>query len=113
MHKTGVARSSPVRLRPDGLTIALRVTPRSARERIEGIEIRADGEPRLRVRVRAVPDQGKANKAVIALLAKAWAVPQSAFSIVSGETARDKILFIEGAGETLAATIGSWLEAHP
>jgi uncharacterized protein YggU (UPF0235/DUF167 family) len=42
------------------------------------------------VRVTATPEAGKANAAVLALLAKALGVPKSALSIVRGETGRDK-----------------------
>lgn len=55
----------------------------------------------LRVRVSAVPDKGKANAAVVALLAKALGVPKSAVSVVSGETARMKTLDVVGDGATL------------
>jgi uncharacterized protein len=112
LRKEGAAPSAPVRLRAGGVTVALRVTPKASRESIDGIEARGDGVARLRVRVRALPDKGKANKAVIALLAKAWDLPPRALSIVSGETARDKVLLIEGAGAAIAATLTSWLEAR-
>jgi uncharacterized protein len=59
----------------------------------------------LRVRVSAVPDKGKANAAVVALLARAFDVPKSAVSLVSGETARQKTLAIAGDAGRLAAAI--------
>lgn len=59
----------------------------------------------LRVRVTAVPDKGKANTAVIGLLAKALGVPKSAVTLVSGDTARLKTVAIEGDPATLAARI--------
>jgi len=49
----------------------------------------------LRLRVAAVPDKGKANAAVIALLAKALGLPKSALSITAGDTARLKTLRID------------------
>ena len=55
----------------------------------------------LRVRVSAVPDKGKANAAVVALLAKALGVPKSAVSVVSGETSRMKTLDVVGDGALL------------
>jgi uncharacterized protein (TIGR00251 family) len=95
-----------------GLKVALRVTPNAARDRIDGVETRPGAGPQLRIRVRAVPDKGKANNAVIALLAETWDLPKSAFSIVAGETARDKTLLIDGAPEQLTALLAPWLEAH-
>ena len=59
----------------------------------------------LRVRVKAVPDKGKANAAVIALLAKALSVPKSAMTLVSGDTARLKTIEIEGDPAALAAGV--------
>jgi uncharacterized protein YggU (UPF0235/DUF167 family) len=55
----------------------------------------------LRVRVNAVPDKGKANAAVVALLARALGVPKSAISVASGETARLKTLDVVGDGAAL------------
>jgi uncharacterized protein YggU (UPF0235/DUF167 family) len=50
----------------------------------------------LRIRVKAVPDKGKANAAVIALLARALGVPKAAVTLVSGDTARLKSVAIAG-----------------
>jgi uncharacterized protein YggU (UPF0235/DUF167 family) len=59
----------------------------------------------LRVRVSAVPDKGKANAAVVALLAKALGVPKSAVSVVSGETARIKTVTVIGDGVALVEAL--------
>lgn len=83
----------------------MRVTPNAGADRIEGTELRDDGSAVLRVRVRAVPDKGKANTAVVALLAKALAVPKSAVVVISGDTARLKTIAIAGDPEALAARI--------
>lgn len=72
------------------MRLRLRVTPNAGRDAIEGFERLADGTEVLRVRVAAVPDKGKANAAVIALLAKSLGLPKSALSLVAGETARLK-----------------------
>lgn len=87
------------------MTLHLRVTPNAGADRIEGTELRDDGSAVLRVRVKAVPDKGKANAAVIALLAKALGVPKSAVTLVSGDTARLKSIAIEGDPAALAARI--------
>lgn len=89
-------------LRPDGIRLHLRATPNAGLDRIDGFETRDDGTSVLRVRVRAAPDKGKANAAVIALLAKALGVPKSAIVLVSGETARHKTLSIAGNPSGLA-----------
>ena len=70
--------------------LRLRVTPNAGRDAIEGYETLADGTEVLRIRVAAVPDKGKANAAVITLLAKALRLPKSAITLASGETSRLK-----------------------
>ena len=89
------------RLGPKGLSLFLRVTPNAGRDAIEGAGIRDDGSAVLRVRVRAVPDKGKANDAVIALLARTLDVPRSTLSITSGEAARLKTVLVAGDGAAL------------
>ena len=60
----------------------------------------------LRLRIAAVPDRGKANAAVIALLSKALGVPKSAIAVTSGETARLKTVAIAGDGTVLTERMG-------
>jgi uncharacterized protein YggU (UPF0235/DUF167 family) len=67
--------------------------------------LRDDGSVVIRVRVTAVPDKGKANAAVIVLLAKALGVPKSAISVVSGETARLKTIAVAGDPAELAGRV--------
>ncbi len=86
----------PYRRDADGLLLHLRVTPNAGADRMEGIEQRDDGTSVLRVRVSAVPDKGKANAAVIALLAKTLGIPKSSLALVSGETARLKTVRMTG-----------------
>ncbi len=89
-----------VETRADGVRVRLKVTPKASRNRCERLERDADGVLRLRVAVTAAPEKGKANKAVIALLAKALGVAKGALVVSAGETGRLKTLDIEGdAGE--------------
>jgi len=95
----------PWRAEPDGVTLFLRVTPNAGADRIEGVEQRDDGTTVLRLRVKAVPDKGKANAAVMALLAKTLGVPKSAIALVSGDTARLKTLHLAGDPAALVAAL--------
>ncbi len=95
----------PWRAEPDGVTLYLRVTPNAGTDRIEGAEQRDDGTSVLRLRVKAVPDKGKANAAVIALLAKTLGIPKSAITLISGDTARLKTLRLAGDPAALAAAL--------
>jgi uncharacterized protein YggU (UPF0235/DUF167 family) len=70
--------------------LALRVTPGA---RSEGIEL---GEDRVLVKVRAKPQDGAANTAVLALLAKALGMPTSRLRLLRGATGRDKLVQLPG-----------------
>jgi len=74
--------------------IRVRLTPRSARNEIDGWR---DGL--LRVRVTAPPVDGKANEALERLIASALGVRKSAVSVVSGTRSREKTIAIEGYSE--------------
>ena len=80
----------------DGLRLVVRLTPKSSRDRIEGAEIAADGRAFIKVRVRAVPEAGQANAALLRLLAKNLDLPASRLSLAAGATQRLKILQISG-----------------
>jgi uncharacterized protein (TIGR00251 family) len=68
-----------------GTEISVRVTPKASRNAIKS----EDGA--LRVYVTTVPEDGKANAAVVKLLSKAVGVPKSRLELVRGHTSRDKV----------------------
>lgn len=74
----------------------MRAKPRSDRDGIEGVATEADGQAWLVVRVRAPPLDGKANQAVVAVVAAALGVARSAVTLVSGQAVRRKRLRIQG-----------------
>ncbi len=81
--------------------LTVRLTPNGGRDAIDGWDTGSDGACYLKVRVSDPPDKGKANKALLALIAKAAGVPKSAVSLLSGDTQRKKILRIEGDPEDI------------
>ena len=88
------------------MRLHLRVTPNAAAAaRCDGVERRDDGSEVLRLRVTAVPDKGRANAAVIALLAEALRVPKSAVTLTAGETARLKTVEVRGEAAALIARL--------
>jgi uncharacterized protein len=91
----------------DHVRLAVRLTPNGGRDAIDGIEVTADGAAYLKARVSAAPEKGKANIALIALLAKMLRTPKSSISLVSGDTMRKKILRIEGDPEDLAEKLAA------
>jgi uncharacterized protein (TIGR00251 family) len=83
----------------------VKLTPKAGVDALEGIETGADGRCRLKVRVRAAPEKGKANAALEKLAAQMFGVPISAVSLIAGATARLKTLRIAGDPATLAARL--------
>jgi len=93
--------TTPLTQGPDGVYLAVRVTPRSRRPGIGGME--ADGA--LAVAVSAPPEDGKATAAVIGLLAEHFGLPKRAFVLTQGASARRKRFKIEGAPAALFAAM--------
>lgn len=89
-------RPAPWAAEADGLVVWMRLTPKGGRDAIDGVETLSDGRSVLKARVRAAPEDGRANAALIELLAKSLRAPKNAVSIRSGETSRVKKLFIAG-----------------
>ncbi|MCB1504061.1 MAG: DUF167 domain-containing protein [Hyphomicrobiaceae bacterium] len=83
----------------DGLVLRIRLTPKSSRDAVEGIEDTAEGAA-IRARVRAVPSDGEANAALTKLIASWLGVPKSSISLVSGGKSRIKSVAVRG--QTLA-----------
>ncbi len=93
------------RFSAQGVSIALRVTPRGGQDAIDGIETLANGRSVVKVRVRAVAEGGEANRAVTELLAKALRVPKSRVRVLSGATSRLKQVAVDGDPAQLGAAL--------
>ena len=105
-------RIGPVRVAEGGVEVAIRLTPRAGRNRIEAVVADAAGATAFKVSVTAPPEGGKANAALIALLAKAWRVPKTGIEVVAGAASRNKRLALAGDGPALAARIAAWRKEH-
>ena len=86
----------PFREEVDGIVLHLRLTPKGGRDAFEGVALDSAGKAALQARVRAVPEDGKANEALIELIAKTLRVKKSALVLVSGATSRQKTIRISG-----------------
>lgn len=75
-----------------GIIIPVKVQPNASKERIIG-----EHNGQLKIAVTAAPEKGKANKAIIKLLAEKFDTKVSCIRIISGETSREKKVFVEGA----------------
>jgi len=95
---------------PDRLVLTLRVTPRGGAARIDGLGHDADGNSFLKLRVSEAPEKGKANTAVIKLLAAEWKLPRSCLNIVAGAGDRNKRLEITGNPQALYENIALWCQ---
>ena len=91
------------------MRLRVRVTPRAGRDRIDGVR---DGV--LRVRLAAAPVEGRANEALARFLAMVLGVPPRDIRVVRGETAREKLLEIDGLTEAeLWRRLGALGEGPP
>jgi len=79
-----------------GVTLAVRVSPRSGRNAVDGLVPDAEGKPMLGVRVAAAPVDGEANDAVEATLARWLGVKPREVEVTGGLTARSKVVTIDG-----------------
>jgi uncharacterized protein (TIGR00251 family) len=93
--------------RAEGVELHVRLTPKSSRDALDGIETRADGACMLKARVRAIPEDGKANEALIALISKQLKLPASRIRLTAGATSRQKTLLLEGDTDELAARLAA------
>lgn len=89
----------------DHLRLSVRLIPSGGRDSIDGLEQDADGQTYVKARVTAVPENGKANKALVALLSKSLKRPKSSITFISGETSRKKILRLDGEPEELIISL--------
>lgn len=86
--------------RHDGnITVTIRLTPNARLEKIGGVADLADGKKALKAFVRAIPENGRANTALIELVAKTLKLPKSTLTLISGDTSRQKVLKIINAGD--------------
>jgi uncharacterized protein len=90
----------------DGVTVMVKVRPRSRRPGVHGVQESAAG-PRLQIAVTEAAEDGKANRAVCALLAHTLHRPQSAVQLVSGAANREKLLSVTGDSTALVDLLRS------
>ena len=94
----------------DDVKINVRLTPKSSKNSVLNCLIDADGVPVLRCVVTAVPENGKANKALIKMLAKIWQLPKTSLTILRGQHDRHKTLLIKDAGKDAYKKLVRWAE---
>jgi uncharacterized protein YggU (UPF0235/DUF167 family) len=103
----------PWRYSTEGISVALRVTPRGGRDELDGVETLANGRMVVKVRVRAIAEGGEANRAVMELLAKVLGVPKARLRMLSGTTSRLKQVAVDGDPQKLGDALRKLTAAKP
>lgn len=104
----------PWRPSADGLILNVRLTPKAGRDGIDGLKPTAQdklhaGGVEIAARVTAVPEKGRANEALLRLLAKQLKLAPGRLRVVAGETDRHKQILISGEAAALDAALRPWL----
>lgn len=79
-----------------GIVLFVRLTPKAARNAVKNITEHSDGKTYLNIHISAIPEDGKANKALIKFLSKNLKIAASAIHLEKGQTSRFKQLHIHG-----------------
>ena len=80
----------------DTIRIQIKLTPKAARDAVSGWAEDEYGQPVLKCSVTAIPENGKANAALIKMLSKRLGIPKSAILLIKGDTSRIKTLDFQG-----------------
>ena len=107
---SGASLKLDLRRLGNGVMLPVRLTPKSSRDEILGVE-EFDGSAVLKARVRALPEDGRANQALERLVARWLKVPPSSVSVAQGRKSRTKQVLIEGDVDALARLIEARLAA--
>lgn len=79
-----------------GLFVNVRLIPNAKDDIIQGLYSSPDGKTYLKVSVRAIPEDGQANKALICFLASVLNFPRTQISLIKGEKSQLKTLLFQG-----------------
>ena len=96
-----MSQDAPWRPTIDGVLISCRLTPKGGRDAIDGVATLADGARVLIARVRAAPEDGKANEALCALIAARLGVAASKVKLTAGARSRVKQISVAGDSREL------------
>ncbi len=102
----------PLRLANDGLRVAIRLSPRAKGDRLLAIAA-VEGGRVVKASVTAPAERGRANEALLQLLARAWHLPRRDLSIVAGSTSRNKTVHIDGDPRQLIDKIAPEIAGLP
>jgi len=94
----------------DGLTFAIKVSPKSKKNYISNIFLDQKNQSVLKIYITAPPEDGKANDAIVKLLAKTWKLKKNQIKIIFGLKDKNKIIIIEGNPKNLLEYLGKLIK---
>jgi uncharacterized protein len=100
-------------LAPGGVRVAIHLTPRAKADRIVAVVAAAGGRHVLKASVTEPAEDGRANEALLRLLARAWRLPRRDLTIVAGAASRRKTVGIAGDRQRLFDRLGGLIAALP
>ena len=103
----------PITPTRDGVRVVIRLTPRAGSDRLRGIAATAEGGRAIKASVSAPPQDGRANEALLQLLARAWQIPRRDLAIVAGAASRHKTVRVAGDSRQLLAKLSSEIAGLP
>ena len=109
----GPLLGGPLNVAGDGLRVSIRLSPRSRSDRLVAVAASADGGHVLKATVAAPAQAGRANEALLQLLARAWHVPRCDLSIIAGSTSRNKVARIAGDPHRLVEQVAPEIARLP
>jgi uncharacterized protein len=89
----------------DSLCVRVRVSPRARADRLLAVSPTPEGGCLVKAAVTAPAERGRANEALLQLLARAWDLPRRDLSIVAGMASRRKTVRIAGDPQRLLAVL--------
>jgi uncharacterized protein (TIGR00251 family) len=97
----------------DGLRVAIRLSPGARKDRLVAVVASAAGGHVLKATVTAPAEAGRANEALLHLLARAWHVSRRDLSIIAGSTSRNKVVRVVGDPQRLVERVAPEIARLP
>ena len=104
---------SPLSLARDGVRVAIHLIPRARADRIVAVVAAAGGRHVLKASVTEPAEDGRANEALLRLLARAWQLPRRDLTIAAGAAGRQKTVHVAGDPQRLFERLGRLFAALP
>ena len=105
-------REGPLSPARDGVRVAIRLGPRAKADRLVGVGQSPKGRV-VRATVTAPAEAGRANEALLRLLARSWAIPRRDLSLVHGPASRNKVVHIAGEPDALMRLVAAMIAGLP